>query len=77
MNKIWPWIIGIAVVLIIGAFLYAGSSDRTDYWIARGAVPRPIQVTQAENITLVRFPCDIRAGSIQDVKECGFYVWKK
>jgi hypothetical protein len=66
MNKIWPWIIGIAVVLIIGAFLYAGSSD-----------PRPIQVTQAENITLVRFPCDIRAGSIQDVKECGFYVWKK
>jgi hypothetical protein len=77
MKKAWPWIFGIAVGLIIIILLFAGSSDRQAYWIARGGVPRAIQVTRAENITLVRFPCGMRAGSIKMANECGFYVWKK
>jgi hypothetical protein len=77
MNKVWLWVIGIAVALIIIALLFFGSSDRNDYWVARGTVPRAIQVTSAEDLTLVRFPCGERAGSIATAQECGFYVWKK
>lgn len=77
MKKVWPWILGIAVGLIILALLFAGSSDRQDYWVARGTVPRAIQVTRTEDITLVRFPCGMRAGSIKEANSCGFYVWKK
>jgi hypothetical protein len=77
MSNTWRWIIGIVVGLIIIAFLFSGFSDRQAYWVARGTVPRAIQVTQAENITLIRFPCGMRAGSILTAKECGFYVWKK
>ena len=77
MNKVWLWVIGIAVALIIIALLFFGSSDRNDYWVARGTVPRAIQVTSAEDLTLVRFPCGARAGSIATAQECGFYVWKK
>ena len=77
MNKVWLWVIGIGVALIIIALLFAGSSDRNDYWVARGTVPRAIQVTRTEDLTLVRFPCGGRAGSIADAQECGFYVWKK
>ena len=77
MDKIWSWIIGIAVGLIIIALVFAGGSNREDYWTARGDVPRAIQLTHAEDITLIRFPCDVRAGSIETAKECGFYVWKK
>lgn len=77
MNKAWPWIFGIALSLIIIAFMLAGSSNRQDYWVARGVVPRAIQVTRAEDVTLVRFPCGMRAGSIAEANECGFYVWKK
>ena len=40
MNKVWPWVIGIAVALIIIALLFFGSSDQNDYWVARGTVPR-------------------------------------
>ena len=77
MSKVWPWIIGIAVGLIIIALLFSGSSNRQAYWVARGTVPRAIQVTHAENITMIRFPCGMRAGSIQTANECGFYVWKR
>jgi hypothetical protein len=77
MNKIWPWIAGIVVGLMIIGLLFAASSDRQAYWVARGAVPRAIQVTRAEDITVVRFPCGMRAGSIREANECGFYVWKK
>jgi hypothetical protein len=77
MNKAWPWIVGIAVSLIIIALLFAGSSNQQAYWIARGTTPRAIQVTHAENITMVRFPCGMRSGSIATSHECGFYVWKK
>jgi hypothetical protein len=77
MKKIWPWIVGICVGLLIIGLLFAASSDKHDYWVARGTTPKAIQITRAEDITLVRFPCGMRTGSIQTVNECGFYVWKK
>ena len=77
MNKAWPWIAGIVVGLFIIALLFAGVSNRQDYWVARAVVPRAIQVTRAEDITLIRFPCGMRTGSIRTANECGFYVWKK
>ncbi len=51
MSNTWRWIIGIAVALIIIALLFTASSDRQDYWVARGTVPRAIQVTRAEDLT--------------------------
>jgi hypothetical protein len=77
MEKAWPWIFGIAMGLIVIALLFAGASDRQSYWVARGTVPRAIEVTRAEDITVLRFPCGMRAGSIREANECGFYVWKK
>lgn len=77
MNKAWPWIVGIVVGLLIVGLLFAAGSDRQAYWIARGTVPRAVQVTRTEDLTLVRFPCGARAGSIVTAKECGFYVWKR
>ena len=77
MKKIWPWIVGTVVVLMIIALLFSGSSNHQDYWVARGSVPKAMLVTHADNITLVRFPCGMRTGSIQAFTECGFYVWKK
>jgi hypothetical protein len=77
MNKAWPWIVGILVGLMIAALLFAGYSNRQAYWVARGTTPRAIQVTRAENITVIRFPCGMRTGSIATEKECGFYVWKR
>jgi hypothetical protein len=77
MSKTWSWILGILVALVILSFIAVGRSDLQSYWVARGTVPRPIQVTHAENITMIRFPCGMRAGSLLTAKECGFYVWKK
>jgi hypothetical protein len=77
MNKVWLWVAGIGVSLIILALLFSGSSNRHDYWVARGTSPRAIQVTRAEDVTLVRFPCGMRTGSIRTENECGFYVWKR
>ncbi len=77
MNKAWPWIAGILVGLLIIGLVFAASSNRQAYWVARGTVSRVVQVTRAENITMVRFPCGMRAGSIAEANECGFYVWKK
>jgi hypothetical protein len=77
MNKVWPWIAGIVIGLLIIGLLFAASSNRQAYWVARGTVPRAIQVTRVEDITLVRFPCGAHAGSIRTADQCGFYVWKK
>ena len=77
MDKAWPWIAGILVGVMLIALLFAASSNRQAYWVARGAVPRAIQVTSAENLTVVRFPCGMRSGTIAEANECGFYVWKK
>jgi hypothetical protein len=77
MNNTWRWIIVIGVGLIIIALLFSGGSDRQAYWIARGSVPRPVVVTQVENVTAVRYPCATRVGSINTSGICGFYVWKR
>jgi hypothetical protein len=77
MKKIWPWIVGICVGLLIIAMVFAGSSNRQDYWVARAAVARAIDVERTVNLTLVRFPCGLRAGSVLTANECGFYVWKR
>jgi hypothetical protein len=77
MNRVWPWIAGIVIGLLIIGLLFAASSNQQAYWVARGTVPRAIQVTRAEDITVVRFPCGMRSGSIREANECGFYVWKK
>jgi hypothetical protein len=77
MNNTWPWIFGIAIGLILILFIFAGASDRQSYWIARATVPRAIEVSRTEDLTLVRFPCGKRAGSIKEANECGFYVWKR
>jgi hypothetical protein len=77
MNKAWPWIIGIALGLVIIALLFFGASNRQSYWVAKGDVPRVVQVVRTENNTLVRIPCTVRAESILKAKECAFYVWKK
>lgn len=77
MKEVWPWILGVAIGLIIIALLFAGISNRQAYWTARGAVPRPVLVAHAENLTMVRYPCQVHEGSTQAAKACGFYVWKK
>ena len=77
MRTVWPWIFGIAVGLILITMVFAVRSDRQDYWVARGTVLRPTQPAQVEEITLIRFPCREREGSIGTAKVCGFYVWKK
>jgi hypothetical protein len=77
MKIIWPWVFGIAICLILILFIFTGASDRQSYWVARAVVPRAIDVSRTEDLTLVRFPCGKRAGSIREANECGFYVWKK
>ena len=77
MKTAWPWIFGIAVGLLVITLLLGGRSERSDYWIARGSVPRAVQVKLAEDIAFIRFPCGDREGSIQNTGACGFYVWKK
>lgn len=41
MNKVWPWIFGIVMGLIIIAMLGFGQSDRQSYWVARKAIDQP------------------------------------
>jgi hypothetical protein len=44
MNKVWPWIFGIAFGLIIIAMVGFGQSDRQSYWVARKAMDQPVVV---------------------------------
>jgi methyl-accepting chemotaxis protein len=46
MKNIWRWIIGIVVVLAIIGFIWAGSSSRQAYRIARGGIEQRVQLTQ-------------------------------
>jgi hypothetical protein len=77
MKGLWPWIVGIAVGLIILALLFGGGSTQEDYRIARETVPRPIHLIQAEGFAAVRLPCSLRAESIEEAQACAFYVWKR
>ena len=77
MNKVWPWIFGIGVGLIVIALVFCARSDRQAYWVARGTVARAVQVTQVGEVTTIQFPCHIPGASIATDKACAFYVWKK
>jgi hypothetical protein len=77
MSKVWPWIIGVGIGLIVIAMLFTAVENRHSYWVARGTVPRAIQVVRIDNMTLVRFPCGMRTESISTAKACGYLVWKK
>jgi hypothetical protein len=44
MNKVWPWIFGIAFGLIIIAMIGFGRSDRESYWVARKAIDQPVVI---------------------------------
>jgi uncharacterized phage infection (PIP) family protein YhgE len=46
MRKIWPWIIGIVVGLVILALLFFGGSERQAYWTARRAVHARVDTSQ-------------------------------
>jgi hypothetical protein len=76
MKKVWPWIFGIAVALIIVGLLFSVRSDPQAYSIARWAVVRP-QAPQTQAVGLIRIPCTPRSGPVATAKACGFYVWKK
>ena len=46
MKNIWRWIIGIVVGLALIGFIWAGSSSRQAYRVARGAVEKRTELTQ-------------------------------
>lgn len=46
MKNIWRWIIGIVVGLALIGFIWAGSSSRQAYRVARGAVEQRVALTQ-------------------------------
>jgi hypothetical protein len=46
MKKALPWIFGVVVVLIIGAWLWFGRSDRQAYRTARGAIEQRVEMSQ-------------------------------
>jgi hypothetical protein len=45
-NKVWFWVFGIGVGLIIIAWIFFGRSDRQAYYIARGAIEGSVQASQ-------------------------------
>lgn len=46
MKKVWPWILGIFVGLIILALLFVGGSERRAYRAARGAIGARVESSQ-------------------------------
>jgi molecular chaperone GrpE (heat shock protein) len=48
MKKVWPWIVGGVVVLIILGWLFFGRSDRQAYWIARGNIEQRVEASQEQ-----------------------------
>jgi hypothetical protein len=56
MDKVWPWVFGIAIGLIIGLLLASGASNREAYWVARGPLTTHVVIVQpaSENVELYR-----------------------
>jgi biopolymer transport protein ExbB/TolQ len=54
MRKVWPWIIGIVVGLVIVALLVWGGSNRQAYRIARGAINARVEASQDRIDTAVQ-----------------------
>ncbi len=46
MKNIWRWIIGIVVGLALIGFIWAGSSSRQAYRVARGGIEKRVELTQ-------------------------------
>jgi hypothetical protein len=46
MKKYLPWIFGVAIVLILVAWLFVGRANRQAYRIARGAVGQRVEISQ-------------------------------
>jgi hypothetical protein len=46
MKKVWPWIFGVVIVIILGVWLWAGRSDRQAYRTARGAIEQRTELQQ-------------------------------
>jgi hypothetical protein len=72
MKKVWPWIFGILVGLIIITLVAYARSDRGAYWSARDAYLRQIQQVHAT----LRFPGSINFAT-QTPTPPGLYDWKK
>jgi hypothetical protein len=72
MKKVWPWIFGIAVGLIIITLLVYTRSNHNAYWSARDAYLRQIQQVHQT----LRFPGSINFAT-QTPTPPGLYDWKK
>lgn len=72
MKKVWPWIFGIAVGLIVITLLVYARSNRDAYWFARDAFLRPVQQVQET----LHFPGHVNHATQTPVPP-GLYDWKK
>lgn len=72
MKKVWPWIFGIAVGLIVITLLVYARSDRNAYRFARGAFLRPVQLTQE----VIHFPGHVNHATQTPIPH-NLYGWKK
>ena len=48
MKKVWPWIIGVIVGVVIVAWFFVGRSERQAYWTARRAIHARVGATQEQ-----------------------------
>ncbi len=46
MKKVWPWIIGVVVGVVIVVWFFVGRSERQAYWTARRAVHARVDTSQ-------------------------------
>jgi hypothetical protein len=53
MKKVWPWIFGIVIGLMLIGLLAYGGANRQAYHIARGAVSARVEITQVRIDTAV------------------------
>jgi len=72
MKKAWPWIIGIAVGLIVITLLVYVRSDPLAYRFARGGILRPVQLTQES----IHFPGHVNFATQTPIPR-SLYDWKK
>jgi len=53
MNKVWPWIFGIVIGLMLIGLIAFGRSDRQAYRTAHGAVEQRVEISQERIDTVV------------------------
>ena len=54
VDKIWPWVAGIAIGLCIFGLVAAGRSERRAYWAAHGVMVRQAHATPQPEDWLMR-----------------------